>query len=65
MERFEESYGNICFDGGEVEDDKVDFDILEWPHYALNDFDNGISGLDYNDPIAFFDVARRLEVVIV
>ena len=60
IERFEESYGNIHF-----EDDKVDFDILEWPHYALNDFDNGISGLDYNDPIAFFDVARRLEVVIV
>lgn len=59
LERFEESYGNICFDGGEV-----DTDTFEWVHYTLNDFDNALSDLDYNDPMSFFDVARRLEAVI-
>lgn len=60
LERFEESYGNIRFSG-----EKVDFDTLEWVHYTLNDFDNAISDIDYNDPMLFFDVARRLEAVIV
>lgn len=55
LEHFEESYGNICFDGG-----KVAPDTFEWGHYALNDFDN----VDYNDSMSFFDVARRLEAVI-
>lgn len=35
QERFEESYGNICFDGGEVAPD-----TFEWVYYTLNDFDN-------------------------
>ena len=35
LERFEESYGNICFDGGEV-----DPDTFEWGYYTLNGFDN-------------------------
>ena len=59
LERFGESYGNISFDGGEV-----DPDTFEWGHYTLNDFDNALSDLDYNDPMSFFDVARRLEAVI-
>lgn len=59
LERFGESYGNISFDGGEV-----DPDTFEWVHYTLNDFDNALSDLDYNDPMSFFDVARRLEAVI-
>lgn len=59
LECFEESYGNICFDGGEVEPN-----TLEWVHYTLNDFDNALSDLGYNDPISFFDVARRQEAVI-
>ena len=59
LERFGESYGNISFDGGEV-----DPDTFEWVHYTLNDFDNDLSDLDYNDPMSFFDVARRLEAVI-
>lgn len=57
LERFEESYGNISFDGGEV-----DPDTFEW--YTLNDFDNALFDLDYNDPMSFFDVAQRLEAVI-
>lgn len=59
QERFEESYCNICFDGGEVAPD-----TFEWVYYTLNDFDNALSDLDYNDPMSFFDVARRLEAVI-
>ena len=35
LERFEESYGNICVDGGEV-----DSDTFEWGYYTLNGFDN-------------------------
>jgi len=31
----------------------------------IDDFDNALSELDYNDPMSFFDVARRLEAVIV
>ena len=30
----------------------------------IDDFDNALSELDYNDPMSFFDVARRLEAVI-
>ena len=60
LKRFEKSYDNIRFDG-----EKVDYDALEWGHYTLNDFDNALSDLDYNDPMCFFDVVRRLEAVIV
>lgn len=28
--------------------------------YALNDFDNAVSDLNYNGPMTFLDVARRL-----
>ena len=35
LERFDESYGNICFDGGEVYSD-----TFEWGYYTLNGFDN-------------------------
>ena len=59
LERFEERYDNISFDGGEI-----DPDTFEWGHYTLNDFDNALSDLDYNDPMSFFAVARRLEAVI-
>ena len=31
----------------------------------IDDFDNALSELDYNDTMSFFDVARRLEAVIV
>ena len=59
LERFEERYDNISFVGGEI-----DPDTFECGHYTLNDFDNALSDLDYNDPMSFFDVARRLEAVI-
>ena len=50
LERFEERYDNISFVGGEI-----DPDTFEWGHYTLNDFDNALSDLDYNDPMSFFD----------
>lgn len=55
LERLEESYGNNCLDGN-----KVDLDTFGWGDYALNDFDNAVSDLNYNGPMTFLDVARRL-----
>ncbi len=32
---------------------------VEWIGYALNDMDNAISEIDYNDPMTFFDIENQ------
>jgi hypothetical protein len=33
-------------------------DSKEWIGYTVNDFDNAVSGIDYNSPIMFIDIAK-------
>lgn len=37
---------------------------IEWIGYAVNDMDNTISEIDYNDPMTFFDIEKVLRKVI-
>lgn len=37
---------------------------IEWIGYAVNDMDNAISEIDYNDPITFFDIEKSMGKVI-
>jgi len=56
MQRFEEDYQNIDFN------DLAE--APEWIMYCINDMDNSISCIDYNDPSTFFDVALELQKLI-
>lgn len=37
---------------------------IEWIGYAVNDMDNTISEIDYNDPMTFFDIEKSIGKVI-
>ena len=37
---------------------------VEWIGYAVNDMDNVITEIDYNDPMTFFDIEKVLGMVI-
>jgi len=39
-------------------------DSIEWIGYTVNDLDNAISEIDYNSPMLFFDIARKVGKVI-
>ena len=54
--RFEETYSQI---------NTKDLDeTVEWIGYAVNDMDNAITEIDYNDPMAFFDIEKLMGKVI-
>ena len=48
--RFEETYSRINMKDLEKS--------IEWIGYAVNDMDNTISEIDYNDPMTFFDIEK-------
>ena len=37
---------------------------VEWIDYAINDMDNAISEIDYNDPMTFFYIEKSMGKVI-
>lgn len=37
---------------------------VEWIRYTVNDMDNAISEIDYDDPMLFFEIANTLGKVI-
>lgn len=37
---------------------------VKWIGYAVNDMDNAISEIDYNDPMTFFDIEKSMGKVI-
>ena len=53
---FEETYSRI--DMKDLEES------VEWIGYAVNDMDNVISEIDYNEPMTFFDIEKVLGKVI-
>lgn len=56
INRFEETYSRI---------NMKDLDeAIEWIGYAVNDLDNAISEIDYNDPMTFFDIEKLMGKVI-
>ena len=56
LDRFEETYSRINMKDLE--------ESVEWIGYAVNDMDNVISEIDYNDPMTFFDIENLLGKVI-
>ncbi len=55
-DRFEETYSRI---------DMKDLEkSVEWIDYAINDMDNAISEIDYNDPMTFFYIEKSMGKVI-
>lgn len=50
LDRFEETYSRI--DMKDLEES------IEWIGYAVNDMDNTISEIDYNDLMTFFDIEK-------
>lgn len=56
INRFEETYSRINMKDLE--------ETIEWIGYAVNDLDNAITEIDYNDPIAFFDIEKVMGKVI-
>ena len=56
LDRFEETYSRINMKDLE--------DSIEWIGYAVNDMDNTISEIDYNDPMTFFDIEKVMGKVI-
>lgn len=54
--RFEETYSHINMRNQEA--------TIEWIRYTVNDMDNAISEIDYNDPMLFFEIAGVLGKVI-
>ena len=56
IDRFEETYSRINMKDLE--------DSIEWIGYAVNDMDNVISEIDYNDPMTFFDIEKSMGKVI-
>ena len=56
LDRFEETFSRI---------DMKDLEkSMEWIGYAVNDMDNTISEIDYNDPMTFFDIEKVMGKVI-
>lgn len=55
-DRFEETYSRI--DMKDLEES------VEWIGHAINDMDNAISEIDYNDPMTFFDIEKSMGKVI-
>ena len=37
---------------------------VEWIGFAVNDMDNAITEIDYNDPMTFFDIEKLMGKVI-
>ena len=56
LDRFEETYSRIDMKNLE--------ESVEWIGYAVNDMDNAISEIDYNDPMTFFDIEKVMGKVI-
>lgn len=56
INRFEETYSRINM--------KELDETIEWIGYAVNDLDNAISEIDYNDPMTFFDIEKLMGKVI-
>lgn len=56
LDRFEETYSRI--DMKDLEES------IEWIGYAVNDMDNTISEIDYNDLMTFFDIEKVMGKVI-
>lgn len=55
-DRFEETYSRI---------DMKDLEkSVEWIDYAINDMDNAVSEIDYNDPMTFFYIEKSMGKVI-
>lgn len=56
--RFYETFRNINVIDGEI---CIEDDSLMWLGYAVNDFSNAISDIDYHAPMTFFRMARNIE----
>lgn len=56
INHFEETYSRI--DMKDLEES------VEWIRYTVNDMDNAISEINYNDPMLFFEIAGVLGKVI-
>ena len=56
IDRFEETYSRINMKDLE--------ESVEWIGYAVNDMDNAITEIDYNDPMTFFDIEKVMVKVI-
>lgn len=56
INRFEETYSRINMKDLE--------ETVEWIGYAVNDMDNAITEIDYNDPMTFFDIEKLMGKVI-
>jgi len=56
INRFEETYSRINMKDLE--------ETIEWIGYAVNDMDNAITEIDYNDPMTFFDIEKVMGKVI-
>ena len=56
INRFEETYSRIKMKDLE--------ETVEWIGYAVNDMDNAITEIDYNDPMTFFDIEKMMGKVI-
>lgn len=56
LDRFEETYSRINMKDLE--------ESIEWIGYAVNDMDNAISEIDYNDPITFLDIEKSMRKLI-
>lgn len=56
LDRFEETYSRINMKDLE--------ESIEWIGYSVNDMDNTISEIDYNDPMTFFDIEKVMGMVI-
>lgn len=54
--RFEETYSHINMRNLDA--------TIEWIRYTVNDMDNAISEIDYNDPMLFFDIEKVMGKVI-
>lgn len=39
-------------------------ETIEWIGYVVNDLDNAITEIDYNDPMAFFDIEKVMGKVV-
>ena len=39
-------------------------ETIEWIGYVVNDLDNAITEIDYNAPMAFFDIEKVMRNVI-
>ena len=53
---FEETYSRLNMKDLE--------ETVEWIGYAVNGMDNAITEIDYNDPMAFFDIEKMMGKVI-